>query len=83
MRVLIALLLAVVILTGCQTTYVYPDDPFPADHDLAPCTYPMRDFDDDAALGDAYLAALSQIELCNGRLKGVRKAKAEYQNQTK
>ena len=83
MRALIALLLSLLILTGCQTTYIRSSNPFPADHDLAPCTYPMRDSDDDVALGDAYLAALSQIELCNGRLEGVRKAKAEYQDQVR
>ncbi|WP_396622956.1 hypothetical protein [Marinobacter sp. W-8] len=75
---LITLILVSVLLVGCQTVYVYPDNPFPADLDLEDCVYPMRASDDDAALGDAYVQALGQIELCNGRLEGVRKAKKAY-----
>lgn len=75
---LITLILVSVLLAGCGTVYVYPDNPFPADIDLEDCVYPMRTSDDDAALGDAYVKALGQIELCNSRLAGVRKAKAKY-----
>lgn len=77
---LTALLLALAFLTGCKTIYVYPDNPFPEDVDLEGCVYPMRDSDDDAALGNAYVEALGEIEKCNGRLEGARKAKAKYED---
>lgn len=77
MRVLIALLV-VLLLTGCMGNGVRAPNPFPADVDLADCTYPMRTHDSDAALSDAYLKALGQIRLCNSRLSGVREAKSKF-----
>ncbi len=66
------------LMTGCFGSGTIPPDPYPNDADLQGCEYPMRTSDSDAALGDAYLRALSEIEKCNGRLEGVRKAKSRY-----
>jgi len=66
------------LLSGCFGSGTIPPSPFPSDADLQDCSYPMRDKNSDASLSDAYLRALGQIEVCNSRLQGVRKAKEEY-----
>ncbi|MDC9603233.1 MULTISPECIES: hypothetical protein [Gammaproteobacteria] len=68
------------LMTGCFGNNIKAPDPYPNDADLQGCDYPMRTSDSDAALGDAYLRALSELEKCNGRLEGVRNAKSRYED---
>lgn len=76
----IAILVLSVMLTGCFGSNTLPPDPYPADADLQGVGYPLRTGDSDAALGDAYLRALGEIDKANTRLRGVRKAKKRYQD---
>ena len=73
-----ALVLSCLLLSGCFGSNTLPVDPWPADADLRPVDYPMRESQSDAALGDAYLRSLGEIEKANSRLKGVREAKKRY-----
>lgn len=75
----ILLLSLTVLLTGCFGSNTIPPNPWPNDADLQDCDYPLPDkLDLDTDLADVYLMALGEIEVCNSRLSGVRKAKEEY-----
>ena len=75
----ILLLSLTLLLTGCLGSNTIPPDPFPNNSDLQDCVYPLPDkLDLDTDLADLYLRALGEIEVCNSRLSGVRKAKEEY-----
>lgn len=63
-------------LTACTKGVQHSGWPvFPSDID--DCTYPVLADTSDVGLSVAYLDALGQIKLCNGKLQSVRKLRDE------